>query len=309
MLKWIGIGVAALVVVVGAAFWWLAVGFSHAPKSADGMFDTAEWRTLARSMDGPLPERIEVLEVGRDAAPLLAARAGAFGQEWETSYNSVRIVYPDRSIVIGGAIDRATSEEMVQDKNAWSFDDAAYHTLLEALSNADKVLMTHEHVDHIIAIARYPDAEALAPQLWLNQPQIAALPTFVSPLPQAFEDLQPRLSDEVEAIAPGLVTIPARGHTPGSQLIFVTLQSGQEYLLIGDIVWSMSSIEELTMRPVFTQYVVFNPNEDRTAIKAQIRAIHDVMAAEPDLIVFPSHDRVWLDELAAQGKIDWGFSE
>ena len=62
------------------------------------------------------------------------------------------------------------------------------------------------------------------------------------------------------------------------------------------------------MRPVLTQYVVFDPNEDRAAIKDQIRAIHDLMADEPGLIVFPSHDRIWLEKLAAEGKIGWGFT-
>ena len=308
MLKWIGILVAGLVIVTGAALWWLTIGFSHAPKSADGMFDIATWRSLAGSMDGPLPVRIEVQEVGHDKAPLLAARAGAFGQEWQTSYNAVRVVYPDGAILIGGAVDRAMAESMVQDKNEWSFDDAAYEQLIKAISTASQVLMTHEHRDHIIAIARYPDAEALAPHLWANAAQIAALPRYVSPLPEAFRTLQPRLSGEVEAVAPGIVAVPAPGHTPGSQLVFIKLQSGEEYLLIGDIVWSMSSIEELTMRPVLTQYVVFDPNEDRAAIKDQIRAIHDLMADEPGLIVFPSHDRIWLEKLAAEGKIGWGFT-
>ena len=32
-----------------------------------------------------------------------------------------------------------------------------------------------------------------------------------------------------------------------------------------------------------------------------------MMAANPDLIVFPSHDRVWLQQLADEGKIGWGF--
>jgi hypothetical protein len=71
----------------------------------------------------------------------------------------------------------------------------------------------------------------------------------------------------------------------------------------------MTSLEELTMRPVFTQFIIFDPNEDREAIRTQIRALHDLMQAEPDLVVFPSHDRVWLDELSSRGLIEWGFTD
>ena len=79
--------------------------------------------------------------------------------------------------------------------------------------------------------------------------------------------------------------------------------------MIGDTVWSMSSIEELTMRPVFTQFIVFDPDEDRAAIRHQIRAIHDLMRANPQLTVFPSHDRIWLGKLSEEGRITWGFAD
>ncbi len=102
--------------------------------------------------------------------------------------------------------------------------------------------------------------------------------------------------------------MPGRGHTPGSQMVFITLESGEELLLIGDIVWTMGSIENLKTRPVLTQYVVFKPNyEDRDAIKRQVRALHDLMLAEPDLTIIPSHDRVYLKSLPADGPIVWGL--
>ncbi|MEM9969403.1 MAG: hypothetical protein AAF755_15150, partial [Pseudomonadota bacterium] len=77
--------------------------------------------------------------------------------------------------------------------------------------------------------------------------------------------------------------------------VFITLQNGQEILLIGDIVWNMGAIEALRTRPVLTQYVVFRPNyEDREAIRQQVGALHDMMLKDPELIVLPAHDRDWL---------------
>lgn len=79
---------------------------------------------------------------------------------------------------------------------------------------------------------------------------------------------------------------------------------------MGDIVWNMGSIEALTTRPVPTQYVVFNPYfENREAVKNQIRALHDIMEANPDLVVIPSHDRAWLQLLASAGQITFTPAE
>lgn len=310
MLKWLaGItGTIVLLALIGG--WWLFVGLSQAPKAAPGVVDIEAWRALVREAGGARPLEIRVLEVGSDAAPMLAARAGAFGDRWLTSYNSVQLVFPESTLVIGGAVDRLTSEGMLQSQEVWRFDDAAYGVLTGAMLKASQVLITHEHLDHVMAVARHPDPARLAPRLYLNASQIAALPQFaLGSLDPALADLAPRLDGSVQVVAPGVVIIPMPGHTPGSQLVFITLANGQEYLMIGDIVWSMTSIEKLTMRPVFTQFVVFDPNEDRDAIRTQIRALHDLMQAEPGLIVFPSHDRVWLDELAAKNLITWGFAD
>ncbi|WP_340692660.1 hypothetical protein [Hyphomonas sp.] len=310
MLKWIMRLAAALAVFVIAAGWWLFAGFSKAPAAAPGLLDIDQWRSMIRDAGGDLPTEIRVLEVGHDSAPMLAARAGAFTGQWLTSYNSVQVVFPDSTLVIGGALDRSTSEGMVQSPEDWSFDDAAYRKVVDAMLTADKVLMTHEHPDHVMAIARHPDPDALAPRLWLNAPQSATLPQFANgELPAVLRDLPPRLDGTVQWVAPGVVAIPMAGHSPGAQLFFVTLQNGHEYLMIGDTVWSMSSIEDLTMRPVFTQFVVFDPDEDRAAIRKQVRAIHDLMQANPQLTVFPSHDRIWLGKLSEEGRIIWGFAD
>lgn len=311
MLKWIMRVAAALAVCVIAAGWWLFAGFSKAPDTAPaGLLDIDQWRNMIRDADGDLPTGVRVLEVGHDSAPMLAARAGAFTGQWLTSYNSVQIVFPGSTLIIGGALDRPTAEGMVQAEADWLFDDAAYRTLVDSMLRADKVLITHEHLDHVMAIARHPDPDALAPRLWLNAPQTRALARWAGgELPAALRDVPPRLAGTVQLVAPGVVAIPMAGHTPGALLFFVTLQNGREYLMIGDTVWSMSSIQALTMRPVFTQFVVFDPNEDRDAIRTQVRAIHDLMQANPQLTVFPSHDRIWLGKLSAEGLISWGFTD
>ncbi|MEM7327802.1 MAG: hypothetical protein AAF437_03620 [Pseudomonadota bacterium] len=296
MLKWfLRIG-GGLIVLVGLLFWWLLLSGSTAAKTAPGVFDLDDWRDKAAAPKAALPTEIKIVEIGRDLAPPFAAQAGRFGAPIAMTYNAVEISYPNATIIVGGAVDRPTAEGMTQSASDWRFDDAAYQALTESMLTANQVLMTHEHLDHVMAIARHPDPVRLAPNLVLNSAQISALPMFADgPLDPALRNLEARLDGTVRAIAPGVVIIPAAGHTPGSQNVFISLQNGEEILLIGDIVWNMGAIEALKTRPMLTQYLVFRPNyEDREAIKTQVRALHDMIETNPTLHVLPAHDRDWL---------------
>lgn len=310
MLRTILIAIAALLTLIAGAVWWLLLADSKAPAEAPGLFAIEDWRALMPDDAASLPTEIRVLEIGRDKAPGFAARAGGFGTDWNTTYNSVQIVWPDRTMVIDGAIDADTAIGMKQSEADWAFDAPAYDKLLAAMLAADQVLITHEHLDHVMAVARHPDPAALAPRLVLNAPQIATLPVFArGTLDPAIANLEPRLDGTVQQIAPGVVIIPAPGHTPGSQLVFIRTQDGRETLLIGDVAWSLDAVEMLTTRPVLTQYMIFDPNENREAVKAQLRALHDIMEANADLTVIPAHDGNLIAGLLADGRLTEGFAD
>jgi glyoxylase-like metal-dependent hydrolase (beta-lactamase superfamily II) len=300
MLKWLLRIVGLLVLIFGVLFWWLMLSGSDAPKQAPDVFDLDDWRSKAAAPVDLLPTEIRVIEVGHDLAPAFAAQAGRFGAPLAMSYNAVEITYPDRTVVVGGAVDRPTAESMTQSAADWRFSDTAYDALTSTMLTAEQVVITHEHLDHIMAIARHPDPAGLAPKLVMNAPQIDALPMFaIGALDPALASLAPRLTGNVESIAPGIVIVPAAGHTPGAQNVFITLQNGEEILLIGDTVWNMGALEALKTRPILTQYVVFRPNyEDRGAVKNQVRALYDMIELNPDLRVLPAHDRDALIEAA-----------
>ena len=309
VLKWMAYIVLLAVMVLAAMTYWMLISGSSAPKAAAGVFDMTDWRIQADRLDGDLPTEVRILEVGSDIVPSFIVQAGDFHGDTAMSYNAVEIVFPDYSIMIGGAIDQPTSEVMRQSETEGLFDPAAYQQLTDALANANKVLITHEHPDHVIAVARHPEPGALAPRLLLNQPQIASLPTYAGgELAPALKTVQPGLSGSVEAIAPGVVVVPAAGHSPGSQMVFIALENGEEVLLLGDIVWVMSNLDDLKTRPILTQYLVFDHGEDRASVKRQVRALHDLRAAEPDLIMVPAHDRNHLLKLAEDSKVGWGLA-
>ena len=310
MLRPLLLVLSGLAVLLLGGFWWLFLADSTAPAEAPGLLVLEDWRAMVPDDPSRLPTEIRVLEIGRDKAPGFAARAGGFGTDWNTTYNSVQIVWPDRTMIIDGAIDAETAAAMKQSEADWAFDASAYETLLAAMLSAESVLITHEHLDHVMAVARHPDPAALAPKLLLNAPQIATLPIFAKgTLDPAIAGLAPRLDGSVQQVAPGVIVIPVPGHTPGSQLVYIQLQNGNETLLIGDVAWTLDAVETLTTRPVLTQYAVFDPDEDRTSVKAQLRALYDLMQANPELAVLPAHDSVQLAELIAEGRLQQGFAD
>ncbi len=310
MLRPLLLVLSGLAVLLLGGFWWLFLADSSAPAEAPGLLVLEDWRELVADDPSRLPTEIRVLEIGRDKAPGFAARAGGFGTDWNTTYNAIQIGWPDRTMIIDGAIDAETAVGMKQSETDWAFDAAAYDTLLAAMLSAEKVMITHEHLDHVMAVVRHPDPAALAPKLLLNAPQIAALPIFAKgTLDPAIASLAPRLDGSVQQVAPGVVVIPVPGHTPGSQLVYIQLQNGSETLLIGDVAWSLGAIETLTTRPVLTQYMIFDPDEDRTSVKAQLRALYDLMQSNPEIAVIPAHDRGHLDALVAEGRLIKGFRE
>src|SRR5579864_2053128 len=51
--------------------------------------------------------------------------------------------------------------------------------------------------------------------------------------------------DKYFPLAPGMALIKAPGHTPGSQMVYIQLKSGSEYLLAGNVAWHRDEIREL----------------------------------------------------------------
>ena len=85
-------------------------------------------------------------------------------------------------------------------------------------------------------------------------------------------------------VAPGFALIKAPGHTPGSQMIYIALESGAQYLLIADTAWHMDGVREIKGKdaPWLT--------EDENSVTAQLKWLNGVQATEKNLFIVASHD-------------------
>ena len=84
--------------------------------------------------------------------------------------------------------------------------------------------------------------------------------------------------------APGMALIKAPGHTPGSQMIYLVLDSGKEYVLAGDVAWHMDGVRRITGKdaPWIT--------EDEASIGAELTWLNLLTRTEKNVAVVLSHD-------------------
>lgn len=305
-MKWlVRLGIVA-VILAGA--YWFEILDGGVPASATYKTDIAAWRSLVSGDSAQLPNEIRIEIVGRDAVPLAAMQAGAPFTEYPRVRAAFQLNGPAGSVIIDTTFDKETAAKAQRSTTA-QYDEAAYGRVISAMGVAAKVAVTHEHPDHIGGIARFPMPERLAERLVLMRAQYIGMASAVSGgiPPATYAAAQIELPGPTR-IAPGVVMIPAPGHTPGSVMFFVKLADGKEVLFIGDIAWVLSNIEDLTTRPRFTQQVFMASGEDRAAVADQVRALHDLSVAEPALIILPAHDAPLIANAIRSGLIKEQFS-
>jgi glyoxylase-like metal-dependent hydrolase (beta-lactamase superfamily II) len=100
--------------------------------------------------------------------------------------------------------------------------------------------------------------------------------------------------DHYYPVAPGMALIKAAGHTPGSQMVLVSLESGRDVLLIGDAAWHMDGIRKITGKDA--PWIV----EDTAAVDAQLKWLNGLTTSERNLVIIASHDDDEHKELVAK---------
>lgn len=302
--------ISGLVIVAGALaglyYYYLLDG--AAPEQTDYRIEIDRLRELASAPEAALPTAVAVEIVARDEVPFAAVHAGGAFRPFVMARTAFRIHSPDGDVVLDTGMDADLNARFGQEE-ANTYYPEAYQRVLAAMQDAAVVTVTHAHPDHVGGVARYPSPEELLPRLVLTREQFARLPRYAEggTLDPAFEAYEPIELSSPRAIAPGVVLIPAAGHTPGSVMAFVRLRSGREMLLIGDVAWAIANVREARSRPRLVQQVFMATPEDRNAVLDQIRALHMLSEREPELVIVPSHDDAHLQELAAAGVLRLGF--
>jgi glyoxylase-like metal-dependent hydrolase (beta-lactamase superfamily II) len=279
----------------------------QAPPATGWSADIGEIRRVATLIPGRKPLRINVLKFAE------SRRTKNFSVKGEPATPSVQartvfqVVYPDGYVMVDAGMDEPMHRQIGRGAEGEPYYPDQAQEVNKALRGARAIVFTHEHGDHITGVIRTPYLAELAPKTILTRPQVNTLenrPQF--PDLQITEEQARRYHvidyDRYMAFAPGWTLIKAAGHTPGSQMMFITVDSGREYLLIGDTAWHMDGIRKLTGKDA--PWIV----EDTAAVTDQLKWLNGLAMSERNLVIVASHDDDEHKELVAKkllgGKLD-----
>lgn len=292
-----------LALLLGAPYYWFFLDNS-AGAVPRHRIDPGELRRLAASLPGPAPSRVEMECAGFRRVPGTLMVAGAGIKRKLICYMAFRLPVPGgRPVMIESGITARDAAAI----GAEAFHAPVQRRIEEALDEAGLILVTHEHADHLGALAAH-GGRALAQAAMLNPNQLPPAPLAArlrwdrTAIPAA------RLPGErIMAVAPGVVVIPAPGsHTPGSQMIYVRLGDGREYLFAGDISSFAQNWKEQRGRSRFVE--TWLAPENRAEVFGWLAAIGELKRADPGLVVVPGHDFEWLRDTANAAGIENGFT-
>jgi glyoxylase-like metal-dependent hydrolase (beta-lactamase superfamily II) len=261
-------------------------------------------RAAASMVPGDLPLELRYLK--------FAGASAQMGQLVEATQDSTvagaltvfQIRYPRGWIMVDAGMAKDLGPK-------YSYVPGGLDRVREALRGARLILVTHEHDDHVAEVVRAPMADAVAGKTVLTRAQVQTLiDRPITPLIQ----LTPSRArnyivvdyDVLYPVAPGVVLLKAAGHTPGSQIVYVRVASGREFLLIGDVTWAMAGIERRLQKPQETSRAL---GEDRHALQQQIDWLSGLTQRQ-NIVLVNCHDEAWLRRLVARGllKDDLDFS-
>lgn len=303
MTKRLNLILLVLFALFAGPYYWYLIDNSHDAAPAHRL-DIAELRQMARSQTGQMPIAVEVECSGFRRVPGNLMVAGSGIKRKLVCYQAFRLPVPGgKSIMIDSGITARDAAALGAEKHFPGIQDK----IGAELAKAGIVLATHEHPDHMGALVAQ-GGPALMQAAMLNPAQLPpaqsastlAWPSGVAPAARL-------PAGRMVAVAPGVVVIPASGsHTAGSQIIFVMLADGREYLFAGDLSSFAQNWREQRGRSRLVQRL-FVP-ENRAQVFSWLEIIAGLKSQTPALVIVPGHDYEWLIDPTNKTGVRIGFS-
>ncbi|MHA7685971.1 MBL fold metallo-hydrolase [Cupriavidus sp. PET2-C1] len=179
--------------------------------------------------------------------------------------------------------------------------DPVIDQLLRArMEPVQTIILSHSHWDHASGISDFPNSTVLVHPAELSmiddptdgvggswRSQVSAKSIKWKTL--AFEPVPYRgFASSRDLYGDGtVVLVPLLGHTPGSIGMFISVDSGTQYFLVGDAVWNAKALKLGGPKFWAARWLVDGDIEQTQDAVEQIRALID---RHPDIVVVPAHD-------------------
>ncbi|OYU37160.1 hypothetical protein [Novosphingobium sp. PASSN1] len=282
----------SLIVILAVPYYWLLMdaGPTAVPPRD---IDIARLRTLADSQSGPRPLGIEYAAVAAEQQPGTLLVAGGGLKSEEVAAFTWRLITPGGDTIINSGL---TEDQAI----ASGYGD--YHPEMQAtvdrwLQTARRIIFTSEEIDHVGGfVSMLPEETAIGAKLVANPQQYEYIHALA---PIAGEMLAPPVAAlagaaAYGAIAPGIAAVRTPGHLAGSQMIYVRLQNGREFLFAGDSAPMRRNVE--WQRPRSRYAAQWRGHEDRAATLAWIKGLARLHEREPGLKLVYGHDFGWIKD-------------
>jgi glyoxylase-like metal-dependent hydrolase (beta-lactamase superfamily II) len=298
--------VTALLLAAGVFY----MGYQYAPARAQDAL--LEWRAslsniraTAALIPGRRPLRLNILKFAESRRTKNFSIKGAPADPSVQARTAFQVMYADGHIMVDAGMDQQVHRFFGRGVEE-PYDIEAAGQVERALTTARLIVVTHEHGDHVAGVIRTSRARELAPKTILTRSQVETLLTTPQmPEIKLTQEMAARYLvvdyDRYFPLAAGIVLIKAPGHTPGSQMVYIALESGREYLLIGDAAWHMDGVRLTKGKdaPWIT--------EDQNAVMSQLKWLNELSQSEPRLVIVASHDDEEHAELIRTGILGGRF--
>lgn len=263
-------------------------------------------RIAANSVPGKFASEIRYIKYAESPRTFAATVDGGDEKPYIQARTAYQLIYPDGTVMIDAGMDKKVHEFFGQGK-VQPYFPSANDSIQKALLQAKKIIITHEHGDHVAGVLRTEHYKELAPKTIVTVQQMHTLTTKPQMPELKIDSSQWKDFDVVDfydilPVAPGVVLIKAPGHTPGEIMVYTKLANEKEYIFTGDVSWSYIGIEEKKQKPAGQ---IKRIGENAEQIGYELNWLNQLPAKGIQLLV--SHDDIVQPELLKKGIIKKGL--
>jgi glyoxylase-like metal-dependent hydrolase (beta-lactamase superfamily II) len=270
----------------------ISTSCSQPKDMAKGNYSIDSIRSMAGKETSKMPVSVNAFITGEGYFPGWTIYKGNKEKEIKSAYTAFQVVYNDYSVVI----DIPFSQDQFKDfKYGRKYHSQCNKALKQAIDECKLIVITHEHRDHTCGLLNYVDNDTIKNKMMFTPEQVSNKEMKKTGFPKDFFNGIKLLEyKNYYQLSPGIVLIKSPGHTPGHQMLYVKLQNGEEYLLIGDVAWNMKNIELQKQRPWLVRFML---KEDKDKIAAQLRWLQKI---QNEIKIVPSHDIEMINTLKSE---------